>query len=80
MTLNKLREVFDCFQKAGLKLQAKECKLFQTSVSYLGHIASEKGVECDPSNVRVVQERPEPTNVHEVRSFSGTATYYRRFV
>ena len=49
-------------------------------MSYLGHIVSEKGVECDPSNIKVVQEWPEPTNVHEVRSFLGTANYYRRFV
>lgn len=42
--LNRLREY-------GLKLSPEKCKFFQTSVRYLGHVVSEKGVETDPDKI-----------------------------
>ena len=65
---------------AGLKLKAKKCRLFSKSVSFLGHIISDKGIETDPEKVRAVKEWPVPVNVTEVRSFLGLCSYYRRFI
>ena len=49
--LKCLEEVFSRFASAGLKLKPSKCVLFQTSVAYLGHIVSEKGIETDPAKV-----------------------------
>lgn len=54
--------------------------MFQHKVDYLGHIVSSEGVATDPSKVRAVQNWPQPRNVHDVRRFLGTCSYYRRFI
>ena len=80
IALRNLRDVFEALRKANLKLKPKKCSLFQTEVSYLGHRVSKAGISCDPNKISAVQNWPIPTNITEVRSFLGTAGYYRKFI
>ena len=74
------RLVFDRLRRAGLKLKAKKCKLFQKTVKFLGHVVSKEGVQCDPEKVECVQNWKIPECVTEIRSFLGLASYYKRFI
>ena len=51
-----------------------------SKVPFLGHILSEDGISVDPSKVQEVMDWKAPTSVHEVWSFLGLASYYRRFI
>ena len=78
--LKHLEEVFRRLHEHGLKLQPKKCHLFQRKVTYLGHVISERGVATDPAKTAAVREWPIPKTVKQVKSFTGFAGYYRRFI
>ena len=75
-----LDKVLTKLGEAGLKLKPRKCQLFAREVEFLGHVISSEGIKTDPKKTKAVQEWPKPTNVHEVRSFLGFCSYYRRFI
>lgn len=76
----RLLRVLNRLKEYGLKLSPEKCKFFQTSVRYLGHVVSEKGVETDPDKISALKSWPVPRTLKELRSFLGFAGYYRRFI
>ena len=78
--LARLEEVIDRIGTAGLKLSPKKCHLFQTEVTFLGHVVNKDGIGTDPSKIEAVTSWPCPKSVKEVRSFLGLCSYYRKFV
>ncbi|GFQ69816.1 retrovirus-related Pol polyprotein from transposon 17.6, partial [Trichonephila clavata] len=77
---NNIRRVLQKLKKANLKLSPSKCHLFQREVTYLGHIVSVEGVRTDPDKISAVKNWKSPTDVHQLRSFLGLCTYYRKFV
>ena len=78
--LLNLREVFVRLRSAGLKLNIKKCKLFQLEATFLGHVVSQAGIHTDPVKLQTIETWPRPRSVHQVRSFVGLATYYRKHI
>jgi len=76
---DRLSTIFDRLERYTLKLKPTKCHLFQRKVKFLGHVVSEAGIECDPDKVAAIATWPMPTNVSEVRTFCGLASYYRTF-
>ena len=67
--LQRLRQVLTRLQEAHLKLHSGKCQFFRKSVSFLGHIISQHGVETDPVKIQAISNWPPPTNATELRSF-----------
>ena len=78
--LDRMDEVFERLGKAGLKVKPRKCKFFASETNYLGHVIGRDGIRVSPEKVAAVKEWPVPECTTEVRSFLGTASYYRRFV
>ena len=74
------REVFTRLRQAGLKIKPAKCHLMQKSVTSLGHIISEHGVETDPEKTHIIRHWPSPRSLQELKSFLGLASYYCKFI
>ena len=57
-----------------------KCQFWLTEVIFLGHVVSVSGVSVDPEKVEAVMSWERPNLVFEIRSFSGLARYYKRFI
>ena len=75
-----LKILLELLREKRLYAKFSKCEFCLDSVSFLGHVVSKDGVMVDPSKIEAVKSWVRPTNVTEVRSFVGLASYYRRFV
>jgi len=73
--LECLATVFDRLDCYSLKLKPSKCSLFQRKVSFLGHVVSGQGIECDLEKVATIAMWPTPTSIAKVRTFCGLASY-----
>jgi transposase InsO family protein len=78
--LTNLAAILERLHSAGLKLHPGKCSFFRHEVKYLGHVVTKHGISTDPDKTAAIQKWPQPRNVHEVRCFLGTCSYYRRFI
>ena len=75
-----LSKVFHELQEHKLYVNSKKSEFFLKQICYLGLIISKYGIRMDPNKLNIIQEWPQPLNLHELRSFIGMCSYYRRFI
>ena len=75
-----LKTVFQELRDNKLYVNGKKSEFFLQEIRYLGHIISKKGIRMDLEKLKIIEEWPQPRNLHELRSFIGMCSYYRRFI
>ena len=75
-----LKIVLQTLKEHKLYAKFSKCEFWLKEIAFLGHIISDEGVRVDPSKIQDIVNWKRPTNVTEIRSFLGLASYYRRFV
>jgi hypothetical protein len=75
-----LRLILEKLREAGLHVKIEKCHFFQTEVKFLGLIVGTSGVRMDPEKIRTIVEWKQPRNVTDIKSFTGFAGFYRRFI
>lgn len=75
-----LQQVFYQLRAHKLFMKLSKCSFGQTSLNYLGHIISQKGVATDPTKTEAMLNWPTPTTITELRGFLGLTGYYRKFI
>ena len=67
----KLAKLLSRRRDVGIRLNAGKLKLWQYSVTFLGHVVSKDGLKHDPT----VQDMPRPTDVAGVQRLNGFVNY-----
>lgn len=78
--LDRLRQVLNRLNEAGLRLQKEKCDFFKDSVIYLGYVINKNGLQTSPEKVTAILNAPEPSNTRELKRFLGVVNYYRCFI
>ena len=78
--LKDVEEILSALRQEGLPLKLKNCKFFQDSVEYLGHVIRPGELVFNPKNVSALAEAKPPRTQTKLRSFLGMCNVYRRFV
>ncbi len=53
-TLANLRLVIAHLHELNLLAKARKCELFETSIAFLAHVASEEDIDTDPKKVEKI--------------------------
>ena len=72
--------LFGRLSTSGLTLRDTKCHIGLSQVKYLGHTFSAIGMEPDPQKIAAIREWAVPRDVKDLRTFWGSASYYRRYI
>ena len=77
------RNLFEFLKRCetkNVRLNAEKLKLRQSHVLFIGHMATDQGLEVDPAKVRAISEMPAPTDKLGVQRLLGLAQYLAKFL
>ena len=75
-----LRCVSDKLHKAKLFGKLRKCEFWKDKVDYLGFEVSREGIHTSTEKANTILDWPRPQSTHDIRSFSGLASYFRKFI
>lgn len=78
--LEHLARVLERLKLHGLTCQLKKCQFVSSSVEYLGHVLTEKGLERQTEKNKAIEEQERPRTKRQVRQFLGLCGWYSSFV
>ena len=75
-----LRQLFQRLQEHGLVINVAKCQFGCTTLDFLGHRITAKGVSPLPDKVEAIRQFKQPVTVKGLQEFVGMINFYRRFI
>jgi len=79
--LAHLSAVLTLLRQHKLFIKRSKCTYAMTSINFLGHVISDKGITMDPSKTKAIMEWPDPTGTPaqcktQLKGFLGLANFH----
>jgi len=78
--LDHLKRVISCLGKAGLTIKRKKCAFGRKHLLYLGHRIGGGTLAVPQMRTQALANFAKPKTKKQLRSFLGSASYYRSFI
>lgn len=78
--LSNLNQVLQKLSDAGFQLKKDKCEFFKEEITFLGHVLNKNGLSKTDDRIDCILNKPDPTNITEVRAFVGLVNYYGKFI
>ena len=78
--LEALRDVLSVLSSENFRINKSKCTFAAASVNCLGHTVTTKGIKPQLQKISTILNLQAPTNVKQLRSFTGLVNYYRDFI
>lgn len=78
--LNNLKLVLLRCEETNLSLNCEKCHFIVQEDIALEHKIIEQGIKVDRKKVQVIQDMPPLSQIKDVKSFLGHASFYRHFI
>ncbi|KAL0451254.1 UNVERIFIED_CONTAM: hypothetical protein Slati_1103500 [Sesamum latifolium] len=75
-----LEETFLVLRKYRLKLSPGKCAFGVRGRRFLGFMVTQRGIEANPSKIKVIKDMGPPTNINEVQRLIGRIAALSRFI
>ena len=75
-----LRLVLQRFVQYGILINPMKCLLGVNELQFLGHQVNKDGIAPLTSQVKVIQDFPQPPTLRKLREFLGLVNFYHRFI
>lgn len=74
---NMPSKVFTKICEHQLYVKGEKCKFHVSSVTFVGYVINQEGIEMDKSKVKTVYEWPNPRTIKQLHRFLGIANFYQ---
>ncbi|SPO29980.1 uncharacterized protein UTRI_10291 [Ustilago trichophora] len=82
-TLDEHREhvsrILEILEQHRLFAKPSKCIFGTTSIEFCGHLVGQGNIKPLEDKVKLIRDWPRPTSIHDLRSFLGLCSYYRRY-
>jgi hypothetical protein len=78
--LDDLKDTFANLWRYRMKLNPEKCTFGVPAGQLLGYIISQRGIEANPSKIKVIEALEPPTQLRDVQKFAGCLASLSRFI
>ena len=75
-----MKQVTKALEREKLYENLRKCSFFTLEVTFMGYIVLADNIQVDQEKVEAIKSWSTPSSMHDVWSFHGLASFYKRFI